>query len=127
MVLAGTRRKARRLALCHSSLVSVELEQLIGTFAHLALWIKHEASTERIDLGVKGNGAMALTALYWLSACVGDALPDHLVTVDLAAKNLTTGIIIEAADEVHTVADGGQGGALTWSWLLEALKWNAYL
>ena len=50
MVLTRASRETCCLALGQSSLVSVELQQLVGAFAHLAFLTEHEAAAESIDL-----------------------------------------------------------------------------
>jgi hypothetical protein len=55
MVLAGTRREARCLALDHPALIGVELEELVGAFADLAFWAEHKAAAKSVDFVVIGD------------------------------------------------------------------------
>lgn len=70
---------------------------------------------------------MALATLYRLSASVGNAFPDNLVTVDLATDDFAARIVIESTHKIHVVADTGKCGALTRSWLPLTLEWDANL
>ena len=112
VILAGTGGEAGRLALHHSSLVCVKFEELIGAFAHLPLWVPHEAASEDVDLAIVGHCCVALATLDYLCTRVGSSLPDDLVTVDFGEDDLLAGVHVKASNQVHLVANGGQGGAL---------------
>ena len=112
VVLAGTGRETRRLALRHPSLVCVKLKELIGALAHLPLRVPHKAASEDVDLAIVGHCCVALATLDYLCTRVGCPFPDDLVTVDFGEDDLLAGVHVKATNQVHLVANGGQGGAL---------------
>ena len=112
MILASASREASRLALLQTPLIGVELEQLVSALTNLALFAEHEAASKGIDLAAICAGSVALTTLHRLGARVGNALPHHLVAVDLTADNFSAGLIVKTAHEVHAIPDCGERGAL---------------
>ena len=98
VVLAGTGRETRRLALRHPSLVCVKLKELIGALAHLSLRVPHEAASEDVDLAIEGYCGVTLAALDYLSTRVGNPLPDDLVTVDFGEDDLLASVHVEASN-----------------------------
>ena len=70
---------------------------------------------------------MTLASEDRLCARVRDAFPDDLVTVDLGADDLFAGIVVQSPDQVHLVADCGQGGALTGSRQPIRLEWELHV
>ena len=55
---------------------------------------------------------MALATLDYLCTRVRCPFPDDLVTVDFGEDDLLAGVHVKATNQVHLVANGGQGGAL---------------
>ena len=124
VILAGTGREASRLALHHSPLVCVELEELISALAHLPLWVPHEAASKDVDPAIVGDCCMALAALDHLCTRVGCPFPDDLVTVDFGEDDLLACVHVETSNQVHLVANSRQGGALARSWKPFCVEWH---
>ena len=55
VVLASTSREASCFALNHSTLICIELKQLISALAHLSFFIEHEAAAERVDFAIESH------------------------------------------------------------------------
>ena len=92
VILAGTGGEASRLALHHSPLVCVELEELISALAHLPLWVPHEAASKDVDPAIVGDCCMALATLDHLCTGVRSPFPYDLVTIDFGDDDLLAGV-----------------------------------
>ena len=117
MILARTYWVSSRSALKHFSLISVELEELVGAFANLSLLIELKAAAESVNLVVVSYWGVTLTSLKHLRARIGDPLPLDIVANDLGNDYLLTYVMIKTTNEVHIVTYCRQGWTLTRCWL----------
>lgn len=116
VIFAGAHRVAFGFYDFHTTLVDVVLEQLVGALAELSFTVEHEAASECVDFVIVADRGVALAALDVLSACVGHALPDHVVPRDSALNHLLAGIVVDSTNQEHLIVANSEGGALPWSW-----------
>ena len=117
MVFASARRITWCFAMVHLFWVSFELEKLACALSNLTLLVEHEASTENIDPAIKSDWGVTLASLHSFRASVRDPFPDNLSSIDLGTQNFFACVKVEASDQIHIIAHGSEGGALSGSWL----------
>ena len=127
MIFASAGGETRRLKICHTPLVGVKLEDLVGALTYLPLWVESETAAKNVDLVVISHGCMALTPLDRLNTCVWYTLPDDALVIDFCTNDFATGIVVKATDQVHSVTDCRQRSTLTRRRLPLALVGNVHL
>ena len=116
MTLSCTGWVASRLALPHFSLITVKFQELISAFSDLPLLVEHVASTEYVNLVVKGDRGVTLAPLNWLSAGVCYPFPLDMSTVNFGFWDFFTCAKVESSNQINIISHSGQSGTLSRSW-----------
>ena len=105
VVLSCARAEPGRFALSHTALVRIELKQLVGALAHLALRVEHEAAAEDVNFAIKSACCMTLATLHRLRARIRNSLPNDRTSVYFSGYYILACVEIETANHEHGVSN----------------------